>query len=336
MRRILITGGAGFIGSQVALECVKSGFEVAIVDDFSSGHKNVINILHNLVGCSIDLFEADIRNFKMLSEVFTTFAPDAVIHLAGVKSVSESLADPLKYYDINVSGSVSLLAAMDLVECSRLVFSSSATLYGAGNSMPCTEMATLSPINPYGRSKLIAENIISDWVEVSEKRQATVLRYFNPVGADPSGLLGEDVKGTPSNLMPYVIKVALGHLPSLPVFGEDYDTVDGSGVRDFIHVVDLAKAHLRVLEHCNALDRHEILNVGTGCGISVKQLIHTFELVNSVSVPFEIKSRRQGDAAEVWADTKKIFSKVGWKSELKLEDMCADAWRWALNNPNGF
>ena len=183
---------------------------------------------------------------------------------------------------------------MDLVECSRFVFSSSATLYGTGNLMPCTEMATLSPNNPYGRSKLIVENIISDWVQVSEdRRTAIVLRYFNPVGADPSGLMGEYVKGTPSNLMPYVIKVAMGHLPSLPVFRKDYDTFDGSGVRDFIHVVDLAKAHLRVLQNCSALDRHEILNVGTGCGVSVKQLIHTFEHVNGVSVPYEIKERRQ-------------------------------------------
>ena len=278
---------------------------------------------------------ADIRNSFALDEIFSTFEPAAVIHFAGLKAVGESVADPMKYYDANVCGSVSLLMAMSKAGCNDIIFSSSATVYGEPKYLPYDEEHPTNPVNPYGRTKLIIENIISDWTKADERRRATILRYFNPVGAHESGQIGEEPIGVPNNLMPLIAQVANGRRDCLNIFGNDFDTIDGTGARDYIHVVDLAHAHISALES-KVLDNFEILNVGGQKSTTVLELIKSFELASGITIRFKYLPRRDGDIAASFANTSKAFKKMSWQSEKSVKDICEDTWRWHKLNPTGF
>jgi|TARA_B110000879_G_C11047487_1_gene461374 UDP-glucose 4-epimerase len=278
---------------------------------------------------------ADIRNSFALDEIFSTFEPAAVIHFAGLKAVGESVADPMKYYDANVCGSVSLLMAMSKAGCNDIIFSSSATVYGEPKYLPYDEEHPTNPVNPYGRTKLIIENIISDWTKADERRRATILRYFNPVGAHESGQIGEEPIGVPNNLMPLIAQVANGRRDCLNIFGNDFDTIDGTGARDYIHVVDLAHAHISALES-KVLDNFEILNVGGQKSTTVLELIKSFELASGITIRFKYLPRRDGDIAASFANTSKAFKKMSWQSEKSVKDICEDTWRWHKGNPTGF
>jgi UDP-glucose 4-epimerase len=278
---------------------------------------------------------ADIRDANALDNIFNTFKPEAVIHFAGLKAVGESVANPLKYYEINVGGSVSLLRAMSKAECNNIVFSSSATVYGKPQYLPYDEKHPTNPVNPYGRTKLIIENIIKDWTVVDSKRRGTILRYFNPVGAHESGQIGEEPIGIPNNLMPYIAQVADGRREYLNIFGNDYDTADGTGARDYIHVVDLALAHTSVLNQ-NKLDRFEVLNIGAGKSTTVLELVSKFEEISGVPIKFTYLPRREGDLAAFWADSLKSSEKMSWKPEKNIKKICEDTWRWHKLNPTGY
>jgi UDP-glucose 4-epimerase len=278
---------------------------------------------------------ADIRDTVALEKIFNTFKPEAVIHFAGLKAVSESVADPIRYYDVNVGGSISLLTAMSNFGCNNIVFSSSATVYGKPQYLPYDEEHPTSPVNPYGRTKLIIENIISDWTKIDTKRKGTILRYFNPVGAHKSGQIGEEPIGIPNNLMPYIAQVADGRREFLNIFGNNYETADGTGARDYIHVVDLALAHISTL-HQNKLNRFEILNIGAGKTATVLELLHKFEEISDVIIKFKYLPRREGDIAAFWADSSKAFEAIGWKTERNIKNICEDTWRWHELNPNGY
>jgi len=278
---------------------------------------------------------ADIRNSNALDKIFNIFKPEAVIHFAGLKAVAESVADPLLYYDVNVGGSVSLLKAMSKAECNNIVFSSSATVYGKPQYLPYDEEHPTNPVNPYGRSKLIIENIIRDWTKVDPKRRGTILRYFNPVGAHESGQIGEEPIGIPNNLMPYIAQVANGRRECLNIFGSDYDTIDGTGARDYIHVVDLALAHINILNK-NKLDSFEVLNIGAGKSLTVLELVSKFEEISGVPIKFKYLPRREGDLAAFWADSSRAFGKTSWKPERNIKKICEDTWRWQKLNPTGY
>ena len=334
--RILVTGGAGYIGSQTCLELLRAGHKVCIIDNLTNGNFEAVNRIRRLSNCDVEFHENDIRNFDAMSTIIGLFKPDTVIHFAGLKSVGESLAQPAMYYDINVGGTAVLLSAMEKVGCYNIVFSSSATVYGEPKYLPCDEKHPLEPINPYGRSKLMAEQLLIDWVNVLPNRNAVALRYFNPVGADPSGLLGEDPNGTPANLMPFLAQVAGGRLDCLQVFGNDYPTADGTGVRDYIHVVDLARAHVAAVEKIIFFKGFEAINVGTGRGISVLDLINEFEIQSGQKINFKYAQRRKGDAPEVWANSSLAFSKLGFSTRFGISEMCNDTWSWQLKNPTGY
>ena len=278
---------------------------------------------------------ADIRNSFALDEIFSTFEPAAVIHFAGLKAVGESVADPMKYYDANVCGSVSLLMAMSKAGCNDIIFSSSATVYGEPKYLPYDEEHPTNPVNPYGRTKLIIENIIHDWTKVDTKKKGIVLRYFNPVGAHESGQIGEEPIGVPNNLMPYIAQVADGRREHLNIFGNDYETADGTGARDYIHVVDLALAHIGALNQ-SKLDKFEILNIGGGKSTTVLELIKSFEDTSGVPIKFKYLPRREGDLAAFWANSSKSFEKMRWKPEKNINKICEDTWRWHKLNPRGY
>ena len=278
---------------------------------------------------------ADIRDSNALDKIFNDFKPEAVIHFAGLKAVGESVADPLRYYDVNVGGSISLLTAMSKAECSNIVFSSSATVYGDPKYLPYDEEHPTNPVNPYGRTKLIIENIINDWTKVDTKRRGTILRYFNPVGAHESGQIGEEPIGVPNNLMPYIAQVADGRRKHLNIFGTDYETADGTGARDYIHVVDLALAHTSALNK-NELNNFEILNIGGGIGTTVLELVSKFEEISGIPIKFKYLPRREGDLAAFWADSSKAFEKMSWQPERNIKKICEDTWRWHKLNPTGY
>jgi UDP-glucose 4-epimerase len=281
--------------------------------------------------------ECDVRDANSLDTVFAKFKPDAIIHFAGLKAVGESTTKPAVYYDVNVGGTAVLLGAMERARCNNIVFSSSATVYGEPQYLPCDEDHPLNPINPYGRTKLIGENLLQDWsIAEPNSRRAVALRYFNPVGADPSGEIGEDPNDTPNNLMPIVAQVAVGRRDYLKVFGNDYATVDGTGVRDYIHVVDLAHSHVAAVDHIRELGPFEALNIGTGSGLSVVQMVHEFEKQSGAQIMYRFASRRPGDAAKVWADASKAREKIGFEARLGAPEMCLDTWRWQSANPNGY
>lgn len=329
--KVLVTGGAGYIGTHCLVEMIQAGLEPVVLDNLSNSDLDALARVEQITSHQPIFVEGDIRDHRVLELTFRAHQPQAVLHLAGLKAVGESVAKPLDYYDNNVAGTLQLLHTMREFNCHRIVFSSSATVYGDPRQLPITEAAEVGgTTNPYGTSKYVIERILSDWAAANEKAQVIALRYFNPVGAHPSGLIGEDPKGIPNNLMPFIQKVAAGELEQLSVFGQDYDTPDGTGVRDYLHVVDLAKGHLAAL---NKFDQHDsqgfhAVNLGTGRGISVLQMIQAFEQASQQPVAHQIVDRRPGDIASCYADPSLAEQWLGWRAEIELEQMCADAWRW--------
>lgn len=330
-----MTGGAGYIGSHVVLKLCETGYKTVIVDNFYNSSPSVVGKLEMLTSGNIVVAEMDIRDVTGLAALFTKTQPSAVIHCAGLKAVSQSVDHPMLYYEQNIGGTINLLNQMDSVGCQKLIFSSSATVYGEGSIPPFREDAKTLPSNPYGRTKLFIEEIIRDWSATEEGKSAAMLRYFNPIGADESGLIGENPKGIPNNLMPLILNVALGQCDDLAVFGDDYDTPDGTGIRDYIHVDDLARGHVSALEFTSSSTGAEVFNLGTGTGVSVLELIAVFERVTGQSVAHRITQRRPGDVAVSLADTARANEILGWKSRLNLDRMCADSWRFRSYNHSG-
>jgi len=327
--RVLLTGGAGYIGSHIAVELLDSGYEVIIVDNYSNSHPGTIENIRKITGKELISYEVDVADAAGVGRIFRENTPDAVIHLAGYKAVGESVSEPLKYYKNNLYCTITLLEAMEKHGVKQLIFSSSATVYGEQDRLPYTEdMRHGVSTNPYGSTKQMIERIIMDAAGPGAL-SAVILRYFNPVGAHRSGLIGESPRGIPNNLMPYVTQVATGKLPELNVFGNDYPTKDGTGVRDYIHVVDLAKGHVSALKHTAAHPGVSVFNLGTGRGYSVLEIINAFERVNGVAVPYKIAPRRAGDLPECYADPSKASLLLGWKAELSLDDMCRDSYAYA-------
>jgi len=333
--KVLVTGGAGYIGSHTCVELLQAGHEVFVIDNLSNGHEAALERVRGITNCELQFMNADIRDSNALDKIFNTFKPDSVIHFAGLKAVGDSVVDPVKYYDVNVGGSISLLIAMSKAECNNIVFSSSATVYGKPQYLPYDEEHPTNPVNPYGRTKLIIENIINDWTKVDANRKGTILRYFNPVGAHVSGQIGEEPIGVPNNLMPYIAQVADGRREHLNIFGNDYETADGTGARDYIHVVDLALAHISALNQ-NKLNKFEILNVGAGKSTTVLELLKKFEETSGVTLKFKYSLRRDGDLAVFWADSSKAFEIMNWKTERNIKNICEDTWRWHKLNPTGY
>ncbi len=328
--RVLVTGGAGYIGSHVCLSLYSAGHDVLILDNFSNARRDIGERIQQIAGVRPRIVEGDIRDEDLLRSVMHDFEPHAVMHFAAMKAVGESSVIPLEYHDINVGGTIRLLKAMQAYRCRRLVFSSSATVYGQIGTCPVNESAPVSAANPYGRTKLFCEQIINDARAADSELQAINLRYFNPVGAHQSGLIGEAPHGIPNNLMPYISQVASGIRPQLYVYGGDYDTPDGTGVRDYLQVCDLADAHLRALQMLPDLGDLEALNLGTGRGHSVLEVIQAFSEASGRTIPYQIVARREGDAAQSWADTSLAHKRLGWIAQHGLRQMCEDAWRWQL------
>ncbi len=332
---ILLTGGTGFIGSHTAVALAEAGYSFVILDNLSNSSSKVLDRLARLNASPLAFVNADVRDAQTLDKLFGEYKFSGVIHFAGLKAVGESVAQPLRYFDNNVNGTLQLLQAMQRAAVQKIVFSSSATVYGDPASVPIQESAPLTSTNPYGRSKLLCEDILRELFQADANWQIALLRYFNPVGAHISGLLGEAPNGVPNNLMPYVTQVASGQREFLQIFGNDYDTPDGTGVRDYLHVMDLAQGHVAALR---ALDAPKLLtvNLGTGQGVSVKQLVDAFARVNGVPIAHRYVARRAGDIAECFADPTQAQELLNWKAQLGLDRMCADAWRWQSMNPQGF
>lgn len=332
---ILVTGGAGYIGSHTCVELLEAGYSVVVLDNLSNSSEESLRRVQKITGKTLEFVEGDIRSTDNLEAVFSRFPITAVIHFAGLKAVGESVSMPLHYYQNNVAGTLNLLQAMDRHDCRQLVFSSSATVYGDPASVPIREDFPLSATNPYGRSKLIIEDMLRDLRYSDERWSLALLRYFNPVGAHVSGMIGEDPRDIPNNLMPYITQVAVGKRERLSVFGGDYPTPDGTGVRDYIHVVDLAKGHIKALQ---ALDAPRLLtvNLGTGQGYSVLEMVAALAKASGREVPYEIVARRPGDVAQCYADPALALELLGWRAELDLARMCEDSWRWQSNNPQGY
>ncbi|MCW3482219.1 UDP-glucose 4-epimerase GalE [Neisseriaceae bacterium JH1-16] len=331
---ILVTGGAGYIGSHTCLELLNAGFELVVLDNLCNSKAESLRRVQALTGKTLQFVEGDIRDAATLDAVFR-YPIEAVIHFAGLKAVGESVAKPLEYYDTNVTGTLTLLAAMRRHGVKQFVFSSSATVYGAPHSVPILEDFPLSATNPYGRSKLIIEDMLRDLIKAEPDWRIAILRYFNPVGAHESGQIGEDPNGIPNNLMPFVSQVAIGKLSRLKVFGNDYPTPDGTGVRDYIHVVDLASGHVKALQALSS-DGLLTVNLGTGHGYSVLEMIRAFEQASGRPVPFDIVDRRPGDIAACYADPALAGQQLGWKAERGLKEMCESSWKWQSHNPAGF
>ncbi|KAB2322435.1 UDP-glucose 4-epimerase GalE [Betaproteobacteria bacterium SCN1] len=334
---VLLTGGAGYIGSHTAVECLAAGHEVVVFDNLSNSSVKSLDRVARIAGRPAAFVEGDIRERAALRAVFARHAIDAVVHFAGLKAVGESVEKPLLYYDNNIAGSIALFEVMAEAGVKSVVFSSSATVYGDPARVPITEDFPLSATNPYGRSKLFIEEMLRDVARSDGGWTIALLRYFNPVGAHESGLIGEDPRGIPNNLMPYIAQVAVGRRPHLNVFGGDYPTPDGTGVRDYIHVVDLARGHLAALNrlHHNTGGVH-VWNLGTGRGVSVLEMVRAFEAASGRPVPYEIVARRPGDVAQCWADPARAAHDLGWRAVYDLPRMCADAWRWQSQNPDGY
>lgn len=336
MKTTLVTGGAGYIGSHTLIELINNNFEVVVIDNLANSSRESLRRVEQITGHEIPFIEADVRDQSALDDIFTTYSIDSVIHFAGLKAVGESVAKPLEYYDNNLVSTMTLLEAMREHNVKQLVFSSSATVYGNPSELPLRETSTVGVglTNPYGKTKYMIEQIIQDYCAADPTFEATILRYFNPIGAHQSGQIGEDPNGIPNNLLPYVAQVAVGKLQSVGVFGNDYDTPDGTGIRDYIHVVDLARGHVAALQHMKA--GASIYNLGTGSGTSVLEIIKAFSKACGRDLPYEIKPRRAGDIAACYADCSKAERELGWRAELSIEQACADSWRWQSQNPNGF
>lgn len=331
---ILVTGGAGYIGSHTCLELLRAGYDVIVIDNLSNSHKIALDRVEELSGKSIAFYEADVMDRSALENIFKQHQIKAVIHFAGLKAVGESVEKPLYYYKNNLISSLVLFEVMERNAVKKLVFSSSATVYGVPEKMPIKESAPRSTTNPYGATKLMIEQMLEDIATADATWQISLLRYFNPIGADISGRIGEDPNGIPNNLMPYVTQVAAGRLNELSIYGQDYATFDGTGVRDYIHVVDLAKGHLKALEYSH--QGIEAFNLGTGTGSSVLDLVTTFEEATGISIKRKFVDRRAGDVAACYADVSKAEYLLNWKAEKTLYNMCKDAWSWQLQNPNGY
>ena len=337
-KKILVTGGAGYIGSHTLIELIAAGFTPVVYDNLSNSSPASLARVQQIVGQSIEFIEGDILDTQLLAKTFAAHDFTAVIHFAGLKAVGESVAKPLWYYQNNVAGTLNLLDAMTNAQVKNLIFSSSATVYGDPEALPIIESSPRSATNPYGQSKLMIEHMLEDLAKSDNHWQLISLRYFNPIGAHHTGTIGENPNGIPNNLMPYVSQVAVGKLPQLSVFGNDYDTVDGTGVRDYIHVVDLAKGHvaaLQYLEHQTQLG-FEPINLGTGKGTSVLELVNAFIKTTGQPVPYSIAPRRPGDIASCYASSDKAKHLLGWQAEFDIERMCTDTWRWQSQNPNGY
>ncbi|MFA4970572.1 MAG: UDP-glucose 4-epimerase GalE [Sulfuritalea sp.] len=334
---ILLTGGAGYIGLHTAAVLMEAGHDVVLFDNFSNSKPLGVQRLEAIAGRPVPCVQGDVRSRQDMDGLFDQYSVDAVVHFAGLKAVGESATQPLRYYDNNVTGTVVLLEAMIRAELRRIIFSSSATVYGDPESNPIPESAALRPANTYGRTKLMVEEILRDLHVAAPEWSIALLRYFNPVGAHPGGLIGEDPNGIPNNLMPFVTQVAVGRRPELQVFGGDYPTPDGTGVRDYIHVMDLAEGHVAALDWA-LRDPREVLtvNLGTGCGYSVLDLVKAFERASGQAIPHRIVARRTGDVAACWGDPSLARQRLGWTAQRTLDDMCGDSWNWQRNNPQGF
>lgn len=333
---ILITGGAGFIGSHTCVEMLNSGYDVVVVDNLDNSSSESLDRVEKITGKKVKFYKEDVRNREALRKIFTENSIEAVIHFAGLKAVGESVREPIMYYDNNLINTLVLLETMNEFGVKKIVFSSSATVYGVATEMPLVEGMPLGAINPYGRTKLFIEHILTDLYAADKDWCVALLRYFNPIGAHKSGLIGENPKGIPNNLMPYISQVAVGKLDKLHVFGNDYKTIDGTGVRDYIHVVDLALGHVKAIEWVLKNTGCEPFNLGTGNGTSVLQLRDAFVKATGVDVPYVIDPRRPGDPDEVYANADKAKKVLGWTAKYGIEEMCEDTWRWQKNNPNGF
>lgn len=334
--KILVTGGAGYIGSHTCVELLEAGYEIVVVDNLVNSNKEALKRVKEITGKDLKFYEIDLVDKEPLTKVFRENHIDAVIHFAGLKAVGESVEIPLKYYQNNILSTLVLCDVMQSFNVRNLVFSSSATVYGNPNSVPITEDFQLSCTNPYGRTKLFIEDILRDLYVANRNFNIAILRYFNPVGAHCSGKIGEDPNGIPNNLVPYISQVAIGKLKELRVFGSDYPTTDGTGVRDFIHVVDLAQGHIKALEQLECNPGVVTYNLGTGKGYSVLEIIAAFEKASGKEIPYKLVERRQGDIAKCYADPTKAERELGFKAKKTIEDMCADSWRWQYNNPNGY
>ena len=333
---ILITGGAGYIGTHAMVEFIEAGREVICVDNFSNSNPRALERVKEITGKSFKHYKVDLLDYNSLERVFKKNKIDSCIHFAGLKAVGESCEQPLRYYHNNLTGTFNLCSLLSKYGAKRIVFSSSATVYGKPASVPITEDFPLSTTNPYGETKLMIERILSDLYASDNEWSVSILRYFNPIGAHKSGRIGEDPKGIPNNLLPYVAQVATGKRECLSIFGNDYNTHDGTGVRDYIHVVDLAKAHLRAMERAEQITGIEYFNIGTGVGYSVLDVIGAYERVTGAKVNYKIVDRRPGDIDECYADPTKAAEVLGWRAENNLEDMCRDSYRWQKNNPDGY
>ncbi|XMB85728.1 UDP-glucose 4-epimerase GalE [Mycoplasmatota bacterium WC44] len=333
---ILVTGGAGYIGSHTCVELLNNGYEVIIVDNFSNSKPEVLNRIKNITNRDLKFYELDLLNRDKLEKVFRENKIEAIIHFAGLKAVGESVEKPIWYYHNNITSSLVLSELMQKYEVKKIVFSSSATVYGMNNVSPLTEDLPLSTTNPYGSTKLMIENILRDVYVSDNEWSVSLLRYFNPIGAHSCGMIGEDPNGIPNNLMPYITQVAVGKRDKLSVFGNDYDTHDGTGVRDYIHVVDLANGHLKALEKVLKTTGVEAYNLGTGTGYSVLDVVNNFKKATGKDIPYVISDRRPGDIATCYADPTKALKELGWRAYKNLEDMCRDSWNWQSNNPNGY
>lgn len=334
--KILVTGGAGYIGSHTCVELLKENHDVLVLDNLSNGSETALDRVEKITGRSLVFYRADLLDKESIQNIFAAHTIDAVIHFAGLKAVGESVDIPLDYYENNITGTLNLLSVMEEAKVKNIVFSSSATVYGDPASLPIKEDFPLSVTNPYGRTKLMIEEILQDLYQADKEWNIALLRYFNPVGADESGTIGEDPKGTPNNLMPYIAQVAVGKLEQLKVFGDDYDTADGTGVRDFIHVTDLAQGHISTLFKLMENPGLVIYNLGTGRGYSVLDLVKAFEKASKKPVPYKIVPRRPGDIAACYADPSRAEKQIKWKAKKDLEDMCRDTWHWQSSNPEGF
>ena len=333
---IFVTGGAGYIGSHTCLELLQAGHQVTVYDNFCNSHRESLHRVERITGKSIRIIEGDIRDGAALQAALNEAEPSAVVHFAGLKAVGESVQQPLRYYDNNVVGTVRLLEAMEATGVRRIVFSSSATVYGDPQKLPLTEDHPLSATNPYGQTKLVIENMLRELHRSNPAWRVTILRYFNPVGAHASGLIGEDPQGIPNNLMPYVTQVAIGQREFLNVWGGDYPTPDGTGVRDYIHVVDLALGHVRAIDHMDGHEGCTEVNLGTGKGYSVLDIVKALSAASGREIPYRIVDRRAGDVAEVYADPSRAGRLLGWRTQLDVDAMCRDAWRWQSMNPDGY
>lgn len=336
-KKILITGGAGYIGSHTTLALLEAGYEAVILDNFSNSSKESLRRVAQICGKTPLLIDGDVRDRVLLNNIFSVHNISAVLHFAGLKAVGESVHKPLDYYDNNVNGSLILFQAMADAGITQLVFSSSATVYGDPDYMPIREdTPTKAPSSPYGRSKLMVEEMLKDLSASNPRWSIAVLRYFNPIGAHSSGLIGEDPNGVPNNLLPYMSQVAIGNLDQLSIFGGDYPTPDGTGIRDYIHVVDLANGHIKALQAISSKQGVSVWNLGTGVGYSVLEILHAFEAATGKSIPYKFVTRRPGDIAECWADPTKASSELSWKAEYGLCEMMVDTWHWQSSNPKGY